>query len=156
MNSLTKVGLVIAGYVIAAGVAAAAVAFHLFTIGGSSSPAYSGMNAFGDSLLFLAVFGSIIGFTAFAFTRHTLPSHIVGTYAYVNPVIAVFAGWAAGTVGLVPPEPIALTTLAGMVVIVAGVALTTTAPTLPPRRPVTPAGEELSEEPLVEPVPSEI
>ena len=43
-------------------------------------------------ILFLAVFGSIIGFTAFAFTRHTLPSHVVGTYAYVNPLVAVIFG----------------------------------------------------------------
>jgi drug/metabolite transporter (DMT)-like permease len=43
-------------------------------------------------ILFLAVFGSIIGFTAFAFTRHVLPSHIVGTYAYVNPLVAVIFG----------------------------------------------------------------
>lgn len=43
-------------------------------------------------VLFLAVFGSIIGFTAFAFTRHVLPSHIVGTYAYVNPLVAVVLG----------------------------------------------------------------
>jgi drug/metabolite transporter (DMT)-like permease len=43
-------------------------------------------------VLFLAIFGSIIGFTAFAFTRHTLPSHIVGTYAYVNPLVAVILG----------------------------------------------------------------
>lgn len=43
-------------------------------------------------ILYLAVFGSIIGFTAFAFTRHALPSHIVGTYAYVNPLVAVIFG----------------------------------------------------------------
>ena len=43
-------------------------------------------------ILFLAVFGSIIGFTAFAYTRNILPSHIVGTYAYVNPLVAVIFG----------------------------------------------------------------
>jgi drug/metabolite transporter (DMT)-like permease len=42
--------------------------------------------------MYLALFGSIIGFTAFAYTRHTLPSHIVGTYAYVNPLVAVIFG----------------------------------------------------------------
>jgi len=59
MHPLTKVGFVIAGYVIAAAVAAAAVASHLLAIGGPFSPTYSGMNAFGDSLLFLAVFGVV-------------------------------------------------------------------------------------------------
>ncbi|MBK5256501.1 MAG: EamA family transporter [Vicinamibacteria bacterium] len=43
-------------------------------------------------VLYLALFGSIIGFTSFAYTRHTLPSHIVGTYAYVNPLVAVIFG----------------------------------------------------------------
>ena len=43
-------------------------------------------------IAFLALFGSIIGFTAFSYTRHTLPSHVVGTYAYVNPLVAVIFG----------------------------------------------------------------
>lgn len=43
-------------------------------------------------VVYLAVFGSIIGFTAFAFARNTLPSHIVGTYAFVNPLVAVILG----------------------------------------------------------------
>jgi len=49
------------------------------------------MSAWGG-VAFLALFGSIIGFTAFSFTRHTLPSHVVGTYAYVNPLVAVIFG----------------------------------------------------------------
>ena len=44
------------------------------------------------------------------FSRHRLlanaPASKVMTYAYVNPVIAVFLGWAAGRLGLVPPEPV--------------------------------------------------
>jgi len=76
--------------------------------------------------------GSAVAFTAFTYALKHLPASKVMTYAYVNPIIAVFAGAAAGRIGLVPPEPIVLPTLVGMVVIVAGVALTTTAPTLPP------------------------
>lgn len=57
MNPLTKVCWVGAGYVLALAAAAAVVAGHLMLIGGPGNPAYSGMNAFGDSLLFLAVFG---------------------------------------------------------------------------------------------------
>lgn len=46
------------------------------------------------SLLYLIVFGAIIGFTAFAWLlRVTTPAR-VATYAYVNPVIAIFLGWA--------------------------------------------------------------
>ncbi len=109
------------------------------------------------ALLYLIVFGSAIAFTAFTYALANLPASKVMTYAYVNPVIAVFAGAIAGRVGLVPPEPVTLSTLLGMVVIVGGVALTTAAPTLPPRRP--PATEHdaaLAAEPLVEPVPSEV
>jgi drug/metabolite transporter (DMT)-like permease len=109
------------------------------------------------ALLYLIVFGSCIAFTAFVFALANLPASKVMTYAYVNPVIAVFAGYAAGVIGLVPAEPITAPTVIGMVVIVAGVALTTAAPTLPPRRP--PASEHelrLAQEPLVEPEPSEV
>ena len=87
------------------------------------------------AIAYLAVFGSSIAFTAFTYALTHLPASKVMTYAYVNPVIAVFAGAFAGSIGLVPKEPIEAATLVGMVVIVAGVALTTAAPTLPPRRP---------------------
>ena len=78
------------------------------------------------------------------------------TYAYVNPVIAVFAGALAGRIGLVPPEPVTASTLMGMVVIVGGVALAVAAPTRPPRRPSGPAASEHPESGLVEAVPSEV
>jgi len=109
------------------------------------------------ALAYLAVMGSAVAFTAFTYALAHLPASKVMTYAYVNPVIAVFAGAAAGSIGLVPPEPITVATLVGMVVIVGGVALTTGAPTRPPRRP--PATEEeagLAAEPLIEPEPSEV
>ncbi len=86
------------------------------------------------ALAYLTVFGSCIAFTAFIYALTHLPASKVMTYAYVNPVIAVFAGWAAGSIGLVPPEPVTASVFVGMIVIVIGVALTTAAPTLPPRR----------------------
>ena len=43
-------------------------------------------------LAYLTVFGSLVGFTAFAYCINELPASTVGTYAYVNPVIAVFLG----------------------------------------------------------------
>jgi drug/metabolite transporter (DMT)-like permease len=43
-------------------------------------------------LLYLAVFGSLVAFTAFAFALNELPATTVGTYAYVNPVVAVILG----------------------------------------------------------------
>jgi len=46
------------------------------------------------SLGYLIVFGSIIGFGSYVYIlRHSTPDH-VSTYAYVNPIIAVFLGWA--------------------------------------------------------------
>lgn len=110
------------------------------------------------ALLYLIVFGSAIAFTAFTYALTHLPASKVMTYAFVNPAIAVLAGWAAGVIGLLSvPEPITVPTLVGMVVIIGGVALTTLAPTRPPRRaPVTPQEVALAEEPLVEPVVSEV
>ena len=77
-------------------------------------------------ILFLAVFGSIIGFTAFAFTRHTLPSHIVGTYAYVNPLVAVIFG------RLFFAESISTRTVFGGALILAAVFVTTIPGSSPP------------------------
>jgi hypothetical protein len=57
MSVPMKVGLVAAGYLGAALAAAGIVAIHVATTSGPDSQAYSGMYAFGDSLLFLAVFG---------------------------------------------------------------------------------------------------
>src|SRR5262245_34020000 len=45
---------------------------------------------------YLVVFGSLVGFTAYTWLlRVSTPAH-VSTYAYVNPVIAVFLGWGLG------------------------------------------------------------
>ena len=70
-------------------------------------------------ILFLTLFGSIIGFTAFSFTRHTLPSHVVGTYAYVNPLVAVMFG------RLFFAETISTRTVLGGTLILASVFVTT-------------------------------
>jgi len=84
------------------------------------------------ALLYLILMGSCVAFTAFVWLLRNAPASKVMTYAYVNPVIAVFLGWSAGRLGLVPPEHIDGWMLAGMGIIVAGVALTTSAPTRHP------------------------
>lgn len=81
------------------------------------------------AIVYLSVMGSCVAFTAFVWLLRNAPASKVMTYAYVNPVIAVFLGW------LVLREPVDGWVLAGMAVIVAGVALTTSAPTRPPRLP---------------------
>jgi drug/metabolite transporter (DMT)-like permease len=71
------------------------------------------------ALGYLVVFGSLVGFTAFAYCLNELPATTVGTYAYVNPVVAVVLG------ALVLDEPLTPGLLAGGLLIVLSVALTT-------------------------------
>src|SRR6185369_2202865 len=45
------------------------------------------------AIAYLVVFGSILGYSAYAYALRHASATIVGTYAYVNPVIAVLLGW---------------------------------------------------------------
>jgi drug/metabolite transporter (DMT)-like permease len=66
---------------------------------------------------YLTVVGSLVAFTAFAWVIRHAPLPLVATYAFVNPVIAVFLGW------LLLHEAVGPVQLAAGGVIVAGVAL---------------------------------
>lgn len=44
-------------------------------------------------LIYLITFGSLIGFVSFGWLLHNAPVSLMSTYAYVNPVVAVFLGW---------------------------------------------------------------
>ena len=77
---------------------------------------------------YLVAFGSLVGFTAFAYCLNELPATTVGTYAYVNPVVAVFLGF------LVLGEPLTPGLLSGGLLIVLSVALTTLRKRVPPGR----------------------
>jgi uncharacterized protein YybS (DUF2232 family) len=57
MRTLAKVGVVVGGYVAAVLVASAAVAIRLARTSGPEAQAESGMYAFGDLVLFVAIFG---------------------------------------------------------------------------------------------------
>jgi drug/metabolite transporter (DMT)-like permease len=46
------------------------------------------------AVAFLIVFGSVVAYTAYAWLLKSAPSSLVSTYAYVNPAVAVFLGWA--------------------------------------------------------------
>ena len=111
------------------------------------------------ALVYMSVVGSALALTAFTYALQHLSASKVMTYAFVNPVIAVFAGTLAGSLGYVPPEPITLPTVIGMVIIVVGVAITITAPTRPSQRaldaPETAPTLKVAE-PLVESMPSEV
>jgi drug/metabolite transporter (DMT)-like permease len=110
------------------------------------------------SLAYMSVVGSALALTAFTYALAHLPASKVMTYAFVNPVIAVFAGTLAGSLGFVPAEPITPAILIGMTVIVIGVAITTIAPTRPSRPGSQPTGTPATSpaEPLVESMPSEV
>jgi drug/metabolite transporter (DMT)-like permease len=73
------------------------------------------------SLIYLIIAGSIIGFTAYVWLLHHESPTKVGTYAYVNPVVAVLLGYLFGgeTLGL-------RTVLGTMFVLVSVIVITTT------------------------------
>ena len=71
----------------------------------------------GLSLLYLIVFGSIIAFAAYVYLLRVSTPARVGSYAYVNPVVAVFLGWALAD------EPVTGRTLLAAAVIITGVVL---------------------------------
>ncbi len=64
---------------------------------------------------YLVLFGSILAFTAFVSALQTLPTSLVTTYAYVNPVIAVLLGW------MILREPITSWTIVGGFFVLVGV-----------------------------------
>ena len=43
--------------------------------------------------VYLVLFGAVLAFTSYISALRMLPTKIVMTYAYVNPVLAVFLGW---------------------------------------------------------------
>ncbi|MFA5263988.1 MAG: EamA family transporter [Opitutaceae bacterium] len=68
---------------------------------------------------YLTVVGSLVGFSAFVWLlKHSTPAR-VSTYAYVNPVVALFLGW------LILHEPLGARTLVASAVIVAAVVIIT-------------------------------
>ncbi|HEU4827727.1 MAG TPA: EamA family transporter [Gemmatimonadales bacterium] len=75
----------------------------------------------GAAFLYLIVFGSLVGFSAFAWLLRVSTPGRVATYAYVNPIVAVFLGW------LILGEPLAARDIAAAAIIVGGVVLITTA-----------------------------
>jgi drug/metabolite transporter (DMT)-like permease len=67
------------------------------------------------AIAYLVIFGSIVGYTAYSYALHHASATIVGTYAYVNPVIAVLLGW------LLLHEPVGPRTFLAMGMILAAV-----------------------------------
>jgi len=73
------------------------------------------------SFIYLVLFGSLVGFTAYIWLLRVVTPARAATYAYVNPVVAVFLGWALAG------EPITAQTLFAAPIILIAVAAITTA-----------------------------
>jgi drug/metabolite transporter (DMT)-like permease len=85
------------------------------------------------AVVYLAVFGSVVGLTAYVYLLKHVPVTKVSTYAFVNPVVAVLIGLAFFGEHLAPAE------LGGMLLIlfaVATVILSRTKPAPPPTDPM--------------------
>ncbi len=69
---------------------------------------------------YLIVFGSWIGYTAYIYLLEHVPTPKVATYAYVNPIVAVFLGW------IILREQVDAYMLLGTAIIIVSVALVNT------------------------------
>jgi drug/metabolite transporter (DMT)-like permease len=90
------------------------------------------------ALGYLIVFGSGIGFSAYIYILQKSTAARVATYAFVNPVVALFLGW------LIVGETITLRTVVAAAVILTAVILVITAPhrtPVPANAPVPAPGE---------------
>jgi len=72
------------------------------------------------SFFHLLVFGSLVGFVAYVWLLGHVSAALAGTHSYVNPIVAVFAGW------LMNAEDITAGICGGMAIILFGVALVRT------------------------------
>jgi drug/metabolite transporter (DMT)-like permease len=86
------------------------------------------------AVTYLVVGGSLIGYTAYIYMLGHAPTAKVSTYAYVNPVVAVFLGW------LILHETIDRYIVAGSGIIIASVILVTSASVTRKRERVIAAG----------------
>ena len=68
------------------------------------------------AFVYLVIFGSVIAIASFTRALQILPTKVLFTYGYVNPMIAIFLGW------IILSEPITSWTLLGAVLILSGVA----------------------------------
>jgi drug/metabolite transporter (DMT)-like permease len=102
-------------------ITAAAVANFMFAVvaGDFSRVVWTGRGI--GAIAYLIVCGSWIGYTAYIWLLEHVPTSKVSTYAYVNPVVAVFLGW------LVLHERVSRFILAGSAVVVLSVILVTSA-----------------------------
>lgn len=78
-------------------------------------------NASAVGLLYLITFGSLLGFTSYIWLLDKVSPARLGTYAYVNPIVAVLLGWA------IAGERLSIRTGVAAAIVICAVALITTA-----------------------------
>jgi drug/metabolite transporter (DMT)-like permease len=70
-----------------------------------------------SALIYLALIGSVVAYTAYVFAVKHLPTTKMSLYAYVNPVVAVVLGWA------ILREPLTWVSIVAMAIILGGTAI---------------------------------
>ena len=75
------------------------------------------------AMLYLIFFGSIVGYSCYVYILQKWPATKAGTYAYVNPLVAILLG------ALILNEPISISVILSTVVILSGVVLVQTSKT---------------------------
>ena len=92
-------------------------------LGESSQIHFSGITfQSGTAWIYLTLIGSLVGFTSYIWVLQKATPALASTYAFVNPIIAVFLGWLFAGEALTPPV------YGSALLIVAAVALITLAP----------------------------
>ena len=80
------------------------------------------------AIVYLAIFGGIVGYSCYALALSRLPLAIVSIYTYINPLVAVFLGW------WVYREQFGLREAGAMAIIFAGVAMVRRATSVPVKK----------------------
>lgn len=93
------------------------------------------------ALGYLIVFGSIVAYTAYTWLLRKASPSLISTYAYVNPVVAVFLGWALAG------ETVTIWTFISSAIIISSVVLIT----LPKRKPAVASPSLPTASPMVAP-----
>ena len=105
---------------------ATAIVFAIPALAGPSPEQWSSRSL--GAVVYLAVFGGVIGYSCYIYAMYHLPVALVSIYTYVNPIVAVLLGW------LVYREPFGWRQASAMLVIFAGVTVVKRA-SVPLRRP---------------------
>lgn len=55
-----------------------------------------------QAYVYLVLIGSLVGYTSYSWLSKNAPPGLTATYAYVNPIVALFLGWAIGNEAITP------------------------------------------------------